>query len=508
MRIGLHHIKTNKFVLSIGDEGAILTYFKGGKLEQRLFSTVESIEGRKAFAELLASEPKAPIHILLDVMDQSCNQQSLPAVSSLTIGKLVKKRLERDFSPDDIKGAILVGREKTGRKDWLFMFISAHESPPFSSWLHFCLDQRNLIAGIHMAPVEAEAFQRNLNKALGLSKGKSKIAWQFLVLHDRVSGFRQIVFRNGRIVFSRLVGASAQELPGVLAGNIEQEVLNSMEYLRRLGLPENTKMDIFICVSEDIKHGFHISEIKGNKLVIMTPYEMAQKLGLTKAVQLKDQYSDIIFAANFIQQRPILTLHSKITRSLAILNWFNVLAKYTAMGAIPLVLLLASLRFWEIWDIKQEMTHIEAKKAEINQHWVEVQANAKTYDEEATVIRDMVALYKLLSGGDYSPLTTLSEFNSVKGDNVVIKSVNWQLIESTAKGVQAGRSTISFNLALDFYNEGQSLDKFFVNFDQFLNRLETKFSNYSVEYSQLPDKVTVGQVNKVIPIEIRLLGPR
>lgn len=511
MNWNLHNIaliERNKFVLSVGDEGAILTYFKGKKLEQRLFSTLDYEEGMQAFIKLLASNPKAPIHIILDIMDQTCVQQSLPAVSGLTINKLVKKRLERDFTPEDVKGALPLGREKTGRKDWIFMFVSAHLAPPFSIWVDFCLEQHNPIAGIYMLPVEAENFQKKLNYVSGTgNKGKARTDWQFLVLHNRVSGFRQVVFHKGRIVFSRLIGSSHTELPGVVAGTIEQEVLNSMEYLRRLSLPENTKMDIFICVSDDIKHSFEIKEIKGNQIFVFTPYEIAQKCGFTRVVQPKDQFGDIIFAANFIERRPVLKLHSLITKRLAALNFINRTVRYVAYGVLPVMFLLASVRFWDIWDIKQDIAQAELRKAQTNQHWEQVQANARNYDENSTVVRDMVTLYKLLSGGAYSPLTTLAAFNSVKGNNVVVKNINWKVMESSARGAASGRSVISMNMSIDYYNQGQSLDNFFVSFDQFIKRLEDKFSDYNIEYSQLPDKVTVGQISRVVPVEIRILGP-
>lgn len=500
-------VKRSVFVLSVGDEGAILTYFKGKKLVQRLFSPVNYNEGMQAFTKLLASNPKAPVYILLDIADQSYTQQSLPAVSSLTINKLVKKRLERDFSPEDIKGALPLGREKAGRKDWQFIFVSSHVSPPLSLWLDFCLGQKNPIAGICMVPVEAEHFQQHFNEFSTLHKDKTKTAWQFLVLHTRVGGFRQVVFHNGRIVFSRLVASSPQELPGVVAGHIEQEILNSMEYLRRLGLPDEVKMDILICVSAELKRSFEISTVKGHRLIFTTPYEIAQKFGLTKAVQPNDQFCDVLFAADFIQQRPVLKLHSMVTRHLAALYLLRKTAKAIAIGVVLLMLVAGSMDFWKIWDLQQEINQMQTRKEQINQRWVTLQANAKQYDEESTVIRDMVMLNKLLSSGSYSPLATFSLFNSVKGNNVVVKNIDWKLIESSARGDVAGHSVISMNLSVDFYNEGESLDRFFASFDQLIKRLETAFSDYNIEYSQLPEKVTVGQVSKVIPVEIKILGP-
>ena len=70
----------------------------------------------------------APIVLVIDNMDQSYIQQSLPPVSSFSVQKLIKRRLERDFGKNDIKGAISLGRDTGGRKDWNFLMVALERS--------------------------------------------------------------------------------------------------------------------------------------------------------------------------------------------------------------------------------------------------------------------------------------------------------------------------------------------------------------------------------------------
>lgn len=77
--------RSRKFLLSVGDDGAVLVYMVAGQVEGRFFfNNVESIDIDKVFA----SDPEAPIHVVVDVSDQSYLQHSLPPVSSLNLQKM------------------------------------------------------------------------------------------------------------------------------------------------------------------------------------------------------------------------------------------------------------------------------------------------------------------------------------------------------------------------------------------------------------------------------------
>ncbi len=122
-----------KFVLfHYGDEGAILIYNQGKTVQSRQFGPDASQQGLNELSQSLAKDPRAPMMIVIDTMDQSYVQQTLPPVSSLSVNKLIKHRLARDFGANDIKGAILLGREKTGRKTGIFSWCRWRKAR--SSW--------------------------------------------------------------------------------------------------------------------------------------------------------------------------------------------------------------------------------------------------------------------------------------------------------------------------------------------------------------------------------------
>src|SRR4051812_47909467 len=108
--------RSSKFVLFAGDEGAILIHMQGSSVLKRLFAPNPEPDSTKAFRDLLAAAPQVPLFMLVDMIDQSYVRHDLPPVSALSINRLVKRRLDRDFGVDDLKGAVRLGREKGGRR--------------------------------------------------------------------------------------------------------------------------------------------------------------------------------------------------------------------------------------------------------------------------------------------------------------------------------------------------------------------------------------------------------
>jgi hypothetical protein len=98
-----------EFVFFIGDEGAILCYIESGEVKRRLFSPAADGKSTETLKELFTEYPAAPISILVDMVEQSYVRHTLPPVSSLGVNKIIQRRLSRDFSPDDLKGALSLG---------------------------------------------------------------------------------------------------------------------------------------------------------------------------------------------------------------------------------------------------------------------------------------------------------------------------------------------------------------------------------------------------------------
>ena len=243
-------------MLFVGDEGAILVYIKGNTVINRQFVPDASDQNLAELRDTIDDDPKAPIVMVIDSMDQTYIQQTLPPVSSFSVKKLIKRRLDRDFGANDIKGAIVLGREQAGRKDWNFLMVSLERSPQINLWLDFVSDLPNRFQGIYLVSIETEIMLKNLEQAMGVPKTGTGSKWKFFVSHNKVGGFRQVILRNGRIIFTRLAQPIGESTPEVIAGNIEQEMLTTIEYMKRLSFDPNDGLDIYVIASEGVKAAF------------------------------------------------------------------------------------------------------------------------------------------------------------------------------------------------------------------------------------------------------------
>src|SRR5690606_17941331 len=104
--------------------------------------------------------------------------------------------------------------------------------------------------------------------------------------------------RGGRIIFTRLAQPVGESSAEVIAGSIEQEMLSTIEYMKRLSFsPQTGKLDIYIVASSNIKAAIDAKRFNATTFQILTPFEVAQHLKIEGAAQPTDQFGDVIMAA-------------------------------------------------------------------------------------------------------------------------------------------------------------------------------------------------------------------
>ncbi len=289
-----------QFVLLIGDEGAILVFMEGAKVVRRLFAPTPQPSSSEAMVQLMQSNPSVPISILVDSIDQQFVRQSFPPVSSLSVNSLVKRRLDRDFRTEDIKGFLPINRDKTGRKEWNFLLISLTKTPILTEWIDLVIELPNELKGIYLSPIEATAYIATLHSALVQTPAKP---WQLFVTHNKVSGFRQVVMHNGKLVFTRVTQAIDDAIAAVIAGNIEQEIINTIEYLRRLGFQDTATLEITVIAAGDVNEVIDLKRFNAAGTLALTPLDVSDALGFEQAALSADRFGDVVMAAAFLRTK-------------------------------------------------------------------------------------------------------------------------------------------------------------------------------------------------------------
>lgn len=502
------NVEKKKFVVSIGDEGAILTLVDGGKLLKRAFATSPS---SKDFMGMFSSAPKAPIYILVDVVDQAYIQHTLPPVSALNINKLVSRKLEKDFDENDIKAALQIGREKEGRKDWQYLFVSVRNIPPVSEWVDAIANLDNPFGGIYLLPVEGMNLIKDIKKVLRPSiPTQGEVKWDILVSHNRVGGFRQIVFKNGQIVFTRIAQPIGGQTPDVVAGNIEQETLNTIEYVRRLGYVDEEGLDVYIIASRDVKNVIDVNTIPARSHYILTPFEMAGKLGIQGAAEESDRFGDVVAAVYFANCKShIISLHTEYTKQIKNLYLLRVIARATAIIVGVGILGFSANSFTNSVGLRSKLSDANDSIIKAEEELRKVKLERSKFGAEADRIKEITDLDRMYSKDNKFPLDFMSTYAGIVGFTMFTDSITMDIVENADS-----KNGIKSLFNVQFEKENMRIDRVLDDIDLFTSDVRKRFDGYKVEFKGLPDQNTLklqedkADAQKNITIQVDISSPQ
>ncbi len=500
----------NQFVLSVGDEGAILCHYHDGSLANRFFVDSPYSPDVKLIEKLTSTYPKSPISILVDVIEQNYSQQVLPPVSSWGVKQQVKRRIKRDFQPNDLNNTLLLERSKEGRRDWNFLFISLANSDPFAKWLEIVLAQKNDFKGVFLLPIEATEFTKDL---YSVSLKENQGEWKLLVLHNKVGGFRIVAFKNGKLIFTRL----AQNLIGdniaeIVVGNMEQEISNTVEYLKRLAFKGEADSHLTIIAGADILQKIDPKTLKFGQVDLITPFEASEKLNLPEAVTDKDKFADVLLATYFSSSKKhVLKFTSNVTQKVEAL-YNSIKGIYAAAALISLIII--GFAASDAYDIKQKLDDKDQADAHLLQSTNMLSAAKAKKDKlpkNIDKMLDIMSLSKMLSEDKLREIKLISDIAPVFNDKFTVTSVEYvsRLPDAASTSnhpkadAQAGDSTktssFTFSIDMNFYISAHDQDLMNNISGNFLNQIAALFPNYKVSYASPPLVPTQGQYESIVP---------
>lgn len=526
-------VRNSRFVLFVGDEGAVLIYLKGREVLRRQFLGTDA--GAQNMTELrnaLAQDSHAPIMMIVDTLDQTYVQQTLPPVSSLSVGRLIKRRLDRDFTTTKIKGAVVLGREQAGRKDWNFMMVGIEDSPQITRWLEFLEDLPNRFEGIYLVAVEAEIFIQAIEYAMGLTLKDTASEWKFLVSHNKVGGFRQVILRNNRIIFTRLAQPIGESTPEVIAGNIEQEIISTTEYMRRLAFNPQAGLDLYIVASGAVKGLIDKNKFNATHTYMMTPYEMAQHLGIEGATQASDQFGDVVLAAAIgCSRRHVLKLTTPQSTQLDMLNNARMGQRAAAALVGAGLICYTGSMLLDMGLTHFDSSSLEEEREAQQQAYTKLRAEIADSKLDVEKAGDMINLYNDLKDQELSPLPFIARVETVIHAPIVVKGFEWTVDgnEPTASNSTTAvhptappRNQMKITALLTLQFPGvTTLDEFKTVSKKILDDLQQTFNGYDIKFTKLPtafsenEKVDITFGNSAVPstpgvapdVQLSIRGP-
>lgn len=523
-----------QFVLMVGDEGAILVYLDGKKVEKRLYAPGFTAEQTGPMRALLESDSKAPISLLLDSMDQSYSRHTFPPVAKFSLGNIIKRRIERDYPNEEMTGALPLGREKGGRKDWLFLLVAVNQSEALQAWITLCLDLPNPFKGVFLSPAEGEFYIKQIAEALKktpatFSRDNADAGgrhWQLLVSHHKVGGFRQIVLKDGALVFTRLAQPINDAEPQIVAGSVEQELVNTVEYLKRLGLEDNPQLDVYMITSQAIREALDSNNLPGSSQYLLTPHDVAEAMGLGSLAMPEDQFGDIVMAGSFgLRTKRRLKLGTRLSKKIEAF-----MGARMAIRAVAGMIAVACLGYTayaavDVMNAMEEQDTLERQRNAAQASLSELEEKMKVYPDTLDKILDVVQTYETLaSKEEFFPETVLGNVYEILTGHANIEEIDWHKTTSTDSNSGAVKAGVEVKIKFEIVRrDAEASDIFKTRSKNIIKDLETGIKMYDVTFTTLPDYLKDNEAlqtsfgadadnpldkAQTIPIEISLKAPK
>ncbi len=505
-----------RFSLLIGDEGAILTYTEKHTIQKRYYAANSSEEHIREFNSVVAANPAVPIDVFLDTIDQTYLQQTLPPVSSFSTGKLMKRRLTREFPDTPLKGSLLLEREKGDRKDWNFLMVAVDPPETVRQWLQWVEQLPNRCRGFYLLPIESESLLRSLQQDAEDAKAHP---WSFIITHNKVSGFRQMVFHQGRMIFTRLgqpLNDNDNDID-VVAGAIEQEILSTIEYLKRLSLKDTRAIKLYVIASKDVLHAIDRMKLNVGAITLLSPHELALALGFENSSQPTDRFGDVVIttALSAHGKRKLRFQTPMLTKLEQLYQMFLFLRSGAALTGLALLYLIGSYAY-DYWSLSQEISRLEEDKKVKQAAYEQTRADSAKLTDDIDKLSDTVSVYDALQQEAYTPLPFLQLLSKTLPEDVTVNSVEWKLSEdgkaaaggaaapapspvsspaglpsaapaaaATAVKLALGNAPVEGKISLVFMNIDNSPTKLKERSESLMTQLKTAFPGYEFQYSSL-----------------------
>ncbi len=305
-----------KIVAMIGDEGLLLLLMNGKSVARRLFVRMSAPESDMEVLAMLAEDPHCPVFVLVDVLEQQYREIELPSVSILDRPKVLRRKIALTFPDETLTGAIPFEEAGGDPSEQHFLVAAVPGSAAITFWLDVLDKAGNPIGGMSLLPVEMVAFNAALDQISPTqapavrtpdSHGRQ---WKLMLMHNRSSGFRQIIINNNRLVFTRLTPGMEEGAPlATIIENIEREFASTVSYLRRLSFSEADRIELLVIAEPDVCKALDPRRLRIRSLRAVSPHDVAQHLGIEHAVDPNDGNSDTLCAAWFsARMRPKLVI--------------------------------------------------------------------------------------------------------------------------------------------------------------------------------------------------------
>ena len=176
--------------------------------------------GWQALSTRLALNKHVSTLLLIDLIEEDFQRETIPHVVGKTRATLIERRLQNLYRDTPFRNGARQGREKEGRKDDRMLFSAVTNAPLLKPWIDAILKEKVPLAGIYSVALLSTVMFAKLHAGNG----------PVLLITHQSGGLRQTYFHDGYLRFSRLTQLPSQE-PEVVADVANVEMAKTRQFL-------------------------------------------------------------------------------------------------------------------------------------------------------------------------------------------------------------------------------------------------------------------------------------
>jgi hypothetical protein len=495
------------FVITIGNNGTIIALHNKKNIISKIFVEELSDDSKKEIEKIFKQNKNVTIYILLDTADQSYKKKIYPSIRKSDIHRIAKRDLVSDGDNQSIKNFLILNNKKTREKNQLHsvkwnsetgsklecLFISASNADFINKWIDYLLDLPNRVAGIYMLPAECYSLFKIIKNAIdNRSKIKNKKNDLYLIiLQNKVSGVRQMVFNEQGIIFTRVVNYNFSKEDFI--EKFEQDIYSTFEYLKRLYRDVSlNELDIINILPENVLEILKNTSNPELNYINLSPSIIAKEIGNQKIISNNSNNCDLMISNIFANSKKFLKFTNDKIKKLEDFYFISLSIYYANAIAIFIIIfsLFANIIFYKQGEksIDQSETQRLSSSNELSRikknFLMETQENIDTIEDSPERIDDLGKMQEVFGNIVDKNIDLYFQIKFFKNYNVKLTKFS---ILGGAINNKIPTQISSYQIAIngDLVNESGDIDDLFANFDDLNSAVKKEYEGNEVRTQEM-----------------------
>lgn len=438
-------------ILYITDQTTAVYIVQGRRLLGKRTYALDQ-QGFDAFSADLAQLPGLLTQVLLDITEEEFYTEQVPHVFSHDQRMILARKQNQRFRGRRWIFNEKQGREKTGRRDDLFLLSAVTREELVDPWLRCMAEQYIPLERITSVPLLSSHLYRRLHL---------RHAHALFVSHGDGGGIRQSFLVGGKLKTSRLAPTPKME-EGEYVGLILAEVKRMQQFLvSAFLLPQGEPLHLYLLGSNQVQvlMSRALASDSGIHLHSYNPQAVEEKFhyrGLRRC-----HHADGFFAMLAANAKAVSSYTTFEDR----LFYHHQRVRQLLRGAAAAMLLgsMATVGFGLVrqTEIRDNLADVEQAIGRYQQLHARLQANTQPGQVSGFKMKDAVEAHERLQRMRVRPFQLLSHVGQalLKHPDIRLRRIDWQLIRQVKDPEQAGEQIEQARLAGSVLEESEGNEK-------------------------------------------------